>query len=94
MGAAVGDLATEIQCNDLVRDAHHKVHVVLDQQHGELETVADALDQHSQCLDFFVIQPGRRLVQQQKPGAIARARASSTRFRMPKVSSPAGICAT
>ena len=41
-GRALGDLAAEVHGDDVVGDAHHHRHVVLDEQHGEAELVADA----------------------------------------------------
>ena len=40
-GRPVGNLAAEIECHNLVGDAHHQTHVMLDQQNGNAESVAD-----------------------------------------------------
>ena len=45
---ALGDLAAEIERHDLVGDAHHQVHVMLDQQDGDAEPVADRDDELAQ----------------------------------------------
>ena len=34
LGQALGDLAAEVHRHDLVGDAHHHRHVVLDEQHA------------------------------------------------------------
>ena len=41
---ALGDDAAEVQHGDALADAHEQTHVMLDQQHGDVELVADAAD--------------------------------------------------
>ena len=59
---ALGDLAAEVHRDDLVGDAHHHRHVVLDEQHGEPELVADAPDRLAELVDLAVGEARRRLV--------------------------------
>ena len=66
LGRAVGDLQAELQRHHLVGDAHHQVHVMLDQQDAELELLADAPQQLRQLIHLAVIEPARRLVQHQQ----------------------------
>ena len=40
--------------------------MVLDEQHGELAVVADLLDEAAELLDLLVVEPARRLVEQQQ----------------------------
>ena len=63
---ALGDLAAEIERDDLVRDRHHQVHVMLDQQHGDLPLVAHPADQGAELADLLVVEPAGRLVEQQQ----------------------------
>ena len=63
---ALGDLAAEVEHDDLVGDAHHHRHVVLDEQHRQLELVAQPPDQLRQLVDLGVGQPAGRLVEHQQ----------------------------
>src|SRR5271166_1932846 len=63
-GCAVGDLAPEIESDDLVRDRHHKAHVMLDKQDGDMLLVAQAADQGAKFGDLLMGKPARRLVEQ------------------------------
>lgn len=65
---AVGDDAAEIERHHLVRDSHHQVHVVLDQQHGDAQPVADVADAAAELVDLLMVEAARRLVQQQQLG--------------------------
>ena len=65
-------------------------HVVLDEQHGEAEAVAETADRARQLVDLGVGEPGRRLVEQEQRGSAAMARASSMRLSVPKGSPTAG----
>jgi hypothetical protein len=54
-----------IEHGDAVGDIHDHAHVVLDQQDGDAELVAQHLDE-SRCLGSLArIHPGGRLVEQQ-----------------------------
>src|SRR5450432_76985 len=72
---AVGDLLAEVERDDAVGDAHHHVHVMLDEEHRQAELGADAAQEHHQRLDFLVIEAAGRLVEQQQLG-LARERAA------------------
>ena len=63
---ALGDLAAEIERDDLVGNRHHQVHVMLDEQHRDLALVADAPDQRAELADLAVVEPAGRLVEQQQ----------------------------
>ena len=67
-GRALGDLAAEVEHDDLVGDRHDHRHVVLDEQHAEVELVAHRPDQLAELVDLGVREPGRGLVEQQQPG--------------------------
>jgi hypothetical protein len=43
----VGDFATEVECHHPIGNAHHQTHVMLNQQDGGAEPVANADDQLS-----------------------------------------------
>ena len=90
----VGDLTAEVQDVDVLGDAHHEVHVVLDEQHRQLVVVADLADEAPELLDLLVVQAAGGLVQQkQLRTATTSARASSTRFSVPNGSPATGRCA-
>ena len=76
-GRALGDLAPEVEHDDLVGDRHDHRHVVLDEQHAEVELVADRPDQLAELVDLGVGEAGRGLVEQQQPRAAPRARGRS-----------------
>ena len=61
------DLPTEAEDVHVVGDAHDEVHVVLDEEHGELEVVADLLDEDPELGDLLVVQPAGRLVEEEQP---------------------------
>ena len=64
---ALGDLAAEVERDDLVGHAHHQVHVVLDQQHRQLAARSRMRRSRShQRVDLLVVQPAGRLVEQQQ----------------------------
>ena len=65
---ALGDLAPEVQHHDAVGDLHDQSHVVLDQQDGHAALVPDGPDQPGQRPDLLVVEPRRRLVEQEEPG--------------------------
>ena len=65
-GRAARDLPPEAQDVDVVGDAHDEVHVVLDEENGELEVVADLLDEGAELGDLLVVQPARGLVEEKE----------------------------
>ena len=66
-GGADSDDATMIQHGDRIRDAHHQVHVVADQEHRGAR-LPDPRDQLCEAGDLLLREPGRRLVEQQHRG--------------------------
>ena len=60
---SLGDLATEFHDHNVVRQLHHKVHVVLDQQHSHA-LGAQFFEQFGQRLFFLVTQTGGRFIEQ------------------------------
>ena len=66
VGRAVGDHAAKVERDDLVGDPHDKVHVMLDEQHRDAAAVADGADFLAQPVDFRVIEPAGRFVEQQQ----------------------------
>ena len=64
--SALGDLASEVEHDDLVGDAHHQLHVVLDEQHGQAELIAKAANGLTELVDLGVGQPRRWFVEQQQ----------------------------
>ena len=65
-GCAVGDPAAEVEYGDGVREPHHHPHVVLDEDDGDAEAVADAGDDGGGPAPFVGGHPGDRLVEQQQ----------------------------
>ena len=66
---AFRQLAAEVEHVDPVGEAHDQVHVVLDEEDGHLEGLANPADQRPELHHFLVIQPAGRLVEQQQPRA-------------------------
>ena len=64
--SAVGDLAAEIERDDVVRDRHHQVHVMLDQENSDREALADLKNALAQLAELLVVEPRRRFVEQQQ----------------------------
>ena len=92
---ALGDLAPEVEHDDLVRDPHHHRHVVLDEQDREPVVVADLLDQLAELVDLGVGQAAGRLVEHQQlrrrrpgPGRSRPASACRTAARPPAGTRP------
>jgi hypothetical protein len=71
---AFGDLLAEVEHGDRVRDRHHDVHVVLDQDDGDA-VVADLADDRHQLADVRRRQARGRFVQQQQ-ARVERQRAA------------------
>ena len=69
------DRAAEVEDVNVVGDAHDEVHVVLDEEHGQLQVVAQAADEAAKLFDLLVIQAACRLVQKEQAG-LRRERAS------------------
>ncbi len=59
------DPAAEVEDRHLVGEAHHQPHVVLHQQHGQLQFGADARDHLGGAGPFGGVHAGHRLVQEQ-----------------------------
>src|SRR6218665_2222804 len=78
-GPAFGNLLAKVQHQDLVANAHHHVHVVLDQDHGDA-VVANLADDGHQFLDVRRRQSRRRLVEQQQ---LRRQRQRAGNFQQP-----------
>src|ERR1043166_3203413 len=66
LGCAFRDLDSVIENEDPHAESHHHLHVVLDQQHGDLKFLFHELDQLHQLLFLARIHSGGRLVQEQK----------------------------
>ena len=66
---ALGDDTAEIQHRDALADAHDQAHVMLDQQHSDVELIADAADGLGQLSGFRGVHTRGRLIQQQQLGA-------------------------
>ena len=83
-GSALGDLAAEVEHHDVLRDAHHQPHVVLDEQDRQVVARADVGDHRREFVDLGVGEARRRFVQHQQFGSPDQtARASSIRFSVP-----------
>ena len=63
---ALGDLLAVLEHGEALGDAHHDLHVVLDQQHGQPLLVAHATDERREVGRLLRVHPGRRLVEQQQ----------------------------
>src|SRR5215471_14273730 len=59
---ALRDFAAEIERDDLVGDGHDKVHVVLDEEDGDLPVIADPPDHRAEPGDLLVVEAASRLV--------------------------------
>ena len=70
-------VASVIDDQDTVGDFHHQVHVVLDNEDRQ-SVAAQHLDAVEQHLDFRGIKAGGRLIDHQRRGAVASARAISS----------------
>ena len=64
----LGNLHAVVEHGHAVRDLHHEVHVVLDQEHGDAP-VTDAPDQAVDHLDLLAVEPRRGLVEEKEPRA-------------------------
>ena len=62
-GSSFRDLPAEVEHVHAVGDAHHEVHVVLDEEDRQLERAPDPADQRAELLDFLVVQASGRLVE-------------------------------
>jgi hypothetical protein len=69
LGRAVGDHPAEVEHHDVVGQAHHRFHVVVDQQHGGAAFGDDAADQRRHLPPFVRVHARHRLVEQQQPRA-------------------------
>jgi hypothetical protein len=66
-GRPLGDLATAIDDDNLVRDLHHQSHIVLDDEHGDT-AVTDTVERLDQLGGLRGVQARCRLVKQEHPG--------------------------
>ena len=62
---ALGELLAEIEHDDAVRQAHDRLHQVLDHQDGHA-ALADAADDADHVLDLGRVEAGQHLVEQQQ----------------------------
>ena len=67
-GQALGDLLAVVHHVDVLGNVHDHLHVVLDQQDGDAELVADAPEQQQGVLALGRVHARGRFVQQQQPG--------------------------
>ena len=51
----------------MIRDAHHETHVMLDEEDGDLQLVAEASDESRELLHLLVVQSTCGLVEQHEP---------------------------
>src|SRR5205085_4746824 len=65
-GGALGDLAAEIERDDLVGHRHDEIHVMLDQQDSDLPFVANAADQPAELADLLVVETAGRLIEHEQ----------------------------
>src|SRR3989440_7103633 len=72
-GLAFGDLLAVVEDDDAIRDPHHDLHVVLDQENGD-PFGSDLLDQRHQLHLLLRRGAGGRFVEEQQP-RVARQRA-------------------
>ena len=63
---AFGDLHAVIEHGDALADAHDDLHVVLDQQHGDLKLVLDEADEPRQLHLLGRVHAGGGFVEQQQ----------------------------
>ena len=61
-----GDLHAVIEHGNLVGDAHHDLHVVLDQQDRQIEILAHPVDEPGHLRRLVRVHAGRRFIQQQQ----------------------------
>src|SRR5262245_41418270 len=66
--AALGDLPPEVEHDHAIGHLHDQAHVVLDQQHRGAAVIPDLAHQARECRDLLVVEPARRLVEQEQPG--------------------------
>ena len=69
---ALGDLLAEVEHHDAVRDRHHQLHVVLDEQHAHVALDVDALDELGEVALLGRVRAGGGLVEQQHAGVGAQ----------------------
>ncbi len=62
-GRPVGDLLAVIEDDDVVGDAHHHAHVVLDEQNGDVVLLADRIEELVEPLALAGVEPGGGLVE-------------------------------
>src|SRR5438105_3496487 len=67
-GRSLRDLLAEVEADHAVGDAHHQVHVVLDDQHRQSELLVDSAEEDHQVGDLVVVEAAGRLVEEQELG--------------------------
>ena len=65
---ALGDLDAEVEDQHAVGDVHHETHVVLDEEDGDPQLLADVEDEPGHVLGLLEVHPGDRLVEEQQLG--------------------------
>ena len=71
--------SAEVHHVHVVGDPHHEVHVVLDEEHGQLPVVADLLDEAAELVHLLVVEPAGGLVEEQQLRLRRRGRARARR---------------
>src|SRR5919197_2400005 len=67
-GRPLGDLASEVEADDVVGHLHDEVHVVLDDEHREPVRVVDPPQQRCEAVDLLVVQPSCGFVEEEELG--------------------------
>ena len=65
-GVPGGDQFAEVNDVDAVGNVHDEIHVVLDEQDGHVELVADAADELGELVRLLRVHAGSRLVEHQE----------------------------
>jgi hypothetical protein len=55
-----------VEHRDPLADAHHHLHVVLDEEHGEVKLIAEPLDERGHLCRLSRVHPCRGLVEQEQ----------------------------
>ena len=67
-GLADGDDATEVEHHDPVGEVHHEVHLVLDQDRGDVQLTADLQDVVGRLLGLLLVHARHWFVEEEQPG--------------------------
>src|SRR3569833_1739705 len=68
LGRPLGDDDAVVEHADALGNAHYETRIMLDQQHGDAELVADPGDETDELAFLALGKAGRRFVEQQQPG--------------------------